>query len=338
MASFGAKRRKVAHTCTPHNVLGLPDHIWEDKILAKLDKYDHLAFSSVCKAFSRIQGSAAGSRGLGVKTDLSLCSLFETPTRFTLDWFRWVFHSGLRKEGCSPGFRGTEFTPFIYDNELMHLAGFQGQQEIIEWLVHHGVPLDIDGYRVGRGAAQGGHLHVLKWLKGQGYSLARDGKISLLCIAYRGHMELLKWAKSEGCLLDQTHVCRAALGGHIDVLEWMGSEGLEGTEEARVAAAHGGNLDVLKWMRKREVSAGTHAPWDGSFCIAAAKSGRIEILKWASRSGISWDTAACYFAARLARQVSVSEWILEESNSSKDDAGSLTAAATQLNKAFVLMA
>lgn len=313
------------------NVLGLPDHIWQDDILAKLDKYDHLAFSSVCKAFSRIQRSASGSKGIGVKTDLSLCSLFEKPTRFTLGWFRWVFRSGLRKEGCSPGFRGTEFTHFIYDNELMHLAGFQGQVEIIEWLAAQGVPLEIDGFRVGRGAAQGGHLHVLKWLKGKGYSLARDGKMSLLCIAYRGHMQLLEWAKSEGCVMDQTHVCRAALGGHINALEWLGSEGLEGTEEARVAAAHGGHLKVLKWMRKREVNAGTpHALWDGSFCIAAAKSGQISILQWASVEGIPWDTAACYFAARLARQLSVSEWILDESNNSKDGAGSLTAAASQL--------
>merc|ERR1711871_1595585 len=68
-------------------------------------------------------------KGNAITTHLDAVTLFAIRPSFSRSWFRWIFEN-FRGRGTSPrspmGKNYGELSKKLYDNEIMHLAGFQG--------------------------------------------------------------------------------------------------------------------------------------------------------------------------------------------------------------------
>ena len=286
----------------PHGVLV--------SIARNLERYDHLAFALTCREFLDVQREVCKDeqKGNAITTHLDAVTLFAIRPSFSRSWFRWIFEN-FRGRGTSPrsplGKNYGELSKKLYDNEIMHLAGFQGDLGTIAWLQDQGVPLDIDGWRCGRGACQGGSMEVLRLLEREGWRIT-DTPVVCLCLAYGGHLEGLRWAKDQGCELYATHMSRAALGGHIEMIEWLRREfKLEMTAQIPRFAAQAGRLETIKYLAKEGCAV------DETTAEEASKGGFVDVLEFLWAGGFPVDLGACKMNAVLHGQGQVVEWVEE---------------------------
>merc|ERR1711968_312527 len=244
----------------PHGVLV--------SIARNLERYDHLAFALTCREFLDVQREVCKDeqKGNAITTHLDAVTLFAIRPSFSRSWFRWIFEN-FRGRGTSPrsplGKNYGELSKKLYDNEIMHLAGFQGDLETIAWLQDQGVPLDIEGWRWAKDqgcelyathmsrAALGGHIEMIEWLR-QEFKLEMTAQIPRFA-AQAGRLETIKYLAKEGCAVDETTAEEASRGGFVDVLEFLWAGGFPVDLGAcKMNAVLHGQGQVVEWVEEAE--------------------------------------------------------------------------------------
>jgi len=240
---------------------GLPGEAWF--LVAKaLHPFDRFAFTSACKAFLelvkfKLEVEVDINRIGPVRTlstVLTESKMSKSTPCFTLDWFKWVFESFERRGPDRPKPGTKDYADelrhpdkaYFYDSDLVYVAAFVGDTQVLEWLVSKGMKIDSKDWRCGTAAAQSGHLEALKWMVSQGFKF------------------------------DFMTLCHAACGGHIHVMEWLRDQGCPWNSRVTNFASCGGQLDALKWL----VTQDPPCPVNGGSVYLAMLKGHLHILKF----------------------------------------------------------
>ena len=313
-----------------HKLLGkLPPELWSKIVDENVQQNDLLALAMTCRFFREKQKGLGWKLETNLKTGhfLDLRKSGRMPSH-SLGWFCWVGDTmeilpGYKDRYGRVWVKGAVILPGrpgssrvkgeVYEGNLVNYAAFQGNVEILRWL------MEEKGWEphedTGKWAGTGGSVEVLEYLLERGYEFDRKACEGA---ARGGCLEALKFLRGldPPCPWGEETCARAAEEGHLEVLKWARAQEppCPWNEGTCNLAAQGGHLEVLKWARSQDPP----CPWSWATCSEAAEGGQLEVLKWARAQNppCPWSRCKCRRRASKYGHQHVVDWIDQQEDES----------------------
>lgn len=163
--------------------------------------------------------------------------------------------------------------PFPSNDALcFDAATHEGNFEILEWLVDHGLSTD----RICLGAIFSDNPErVLDWAKARGIEPSFD---DFLEAAKEGSEAYFQWALDNGCHLSRKIWHEAARSGQVELLVWAKEQGIQFGKTLCNCASKEGQFQVLQWAHHNGI------PWSIKVIVNAAEYGDKKMVKWAGKN------------------------------------------------------
>uniref|UniRef100_A0A7S2SYE7 F-box domain-containing protein n=1 Tax=Chloropicon primus TaxID=1764295 RepID=A0A7S2SYE7_9CHLO len=318
------EQRKKQKKEAEHALDVLPGSAWL-VIVKHLSPYDHFAFAMTCRTFLEALRVVNPKERIHLSTDLTDKALYERMPCFSMGWFQWVFLASnasyqMMSGTANPRKRNGRYSRYLYDTDLMYLAAFQGDKEVMRWLRSCRTTPSYGGRHwvdaIEKGASGGGHLNVLVWLRSDGW----PRRVTAAWAARGGHLHILIWFHIDsqrqqghppsGALRWGEALCEAARGGHLHILRWARSQDPHCVWNWRTTcaqAARGGHLHILQWLRNHNLP----CDWDHRSCAGAAEGGHLAVLQWLRSQDppCDWNEKVCISTATSYGYQHVVDWI-----------------------------
>jgi hypothetical protein len=211
----------------------------------------------------------------------------------------------------------------LIDGELYAYAARFNRINILQWLLDHNCPLDIDDLEeLTIAAAEKGNLKILKWM------LANNRYVDMhVCAINATNTEnnslcVLDWLLTEKLgFWDQDlylaeiketdywddDLCDHVVSlGLLNVLKWLIEKECPcNMYICSITASAHGHLDILKWLIEcKGVS------FNEDFCSYAAENGHFHILKWlVDDNNCPYDIDECVKNAKESYHFNILQWL-----------------------------
>ncbi|TPX38086.1 hypothetical protein SmJEL517_g00124 [Synchytrium microbalum] len=226
---------------------------------------------------------------------------------------------------------------------LLHVAARQGYMEMVIWLLHQGVLvnlMDDSGETPLFVAASKGRLYIVKCLVEQGGDVGfanQDGETPVWAAAAKGHGDIVEYLMDHGGDVKtptndgRTPIWTAAYSGHLEVVKHLIEKGgdvklanHEGQTPLFVAAGLG-HLDIVKYLFEHGGDVKIANQNGMTPLFAAAYNGHINVVKWIAENGgdvkIAKQTGVTpLWIAALGGHTNVVKWIAENGGDVKQAA------------------